>query len=198
MAQSLSWPRKAYTILTFLSFPCQNFWKNYEQCGASVTCRIRFKSIPFKCKTMAHLHWCLGYCSNTGLDVGRKVPMSSRARFKGSSLQSTSHKGTVSHLWRKDLFFLSGLWGFFVVMYLHLKHNSGFLKETDYTRENTSEFPLEVFVSCQHGYFKFELPIWIATKIHNFIKDPILFYGGKEGFVRRQVCFSIQFQCKGR
>ena len=79
------------------------------------------------------------------------MPVSSRAKFKGSSLQSTSHKGTVSHLWRKDLFFLSGLWGFFVVMYLHLKHNSGFLKETDYTRENTSEFPLEV---CQ-------LPTWI-------------------------------------
>ena len=34
--------------------------------------------------------------------------------------------------------------GFLVVMYLNLKRNSGFLKGTEYTRENTSEFPLEV------------------------------------------------------
>lgn len=34
--------------------------------------------------------------------------------------------------------------GFLVVMYLHLKHNSGFLTGADYTRESTSKFPLEV------------------------------------------------------
>lgn len=99
-------------------FPCQNFWKNWAMWGF-YHLWIRFKSIPFKCKTMAHLHWCLGSAVILGLDV----PWT-KLRVKHSAVHS--HKGTVSHLWRKDLFFLSGLWVFGHVMYLHLKHNSGF------------------------------------------------------------------------
>lgn len=43
-------------------------------------------------------------------------------------------------------------------MYLHIKHNSSFLKGIDFTGENSSNFPFKEFVNCQDVYFRLQAP----------------------------------------